>query len=163
MGSPGESGEGLVSKSDEIREYLLKHYPCQAIPHGHLTEIGEKFGVSRELVRQVANKNGLSGRFYLEGQRPECIDCGRKFTVKNPKFPRCAACRAKANMLELTCDECGAIFQRPLHVQRAAQMHKASTNGFIYCSRRCLGLHAARAYGFVAHPENARRHKKVTA
>ena len=52
--------------TDEAHQALLdilkERYPCESLPYGAQTSIARELGCSRELVRQVANRHGFSGR-----------------------------------------------------------------------------------------------------
>ncbi len=37
----------------EVEAYVLQRYPCQEVPRGALSEMGDRFGVTRERIRQI--------------------------------------------------------------------------------------------------------------
>lgn len=144
----------MKSKTPEITEYMQRHYPCQAIPHGDLTAIGEKFGVTRERVRQIANKIGITGRLSRVTVTV-CSSCGKPLRHPNTKGI-CKDCR----WVELPCGNCEQPVRRL--ASSLASRFGTSTNygtymGRVFCNRKCLGSWCAKNHGFLAHPENAGR------
>ena len=134
--------EQVETKSAIIYRYLQHHYPCMDIPFGDLANIGRKFGVTRELVRQQAAKLRIQSTPYSE--RRTCPDCGGH---KSPNVARCVRCKnrdALCNIiLDLTCEYCGKLFQR------TAYKHKFLRNkhNLIFCSRACGGKVTGKLYG----------------
>lgn len=134
---------------------LQRRYPCQAIPYGSLSEIGEQFGVSRERVRQLANKHGWSGRIPRQGPGPRgCKVCGQ--ATHRPQSPYCNEHKDVA----LVCEECGCVF-RMGHSRLRARLRSRTVHGRyyetrvapqFYCSKTCFGKAFGRAYG-VGRPK----------
>lgn len=156
--SSSQSGP-VTSRREQIEAYLLRHYPCQATPFGALTEVGKKFGVTREYVRQIANAMGM-GRLYKESR--VCLECGGE---KAAASQLCQSCYQASRKVTLPCNNCGAPVTRSAAalVRRIAKDITTSTphgsatySGDVYCNRRCFGRWLAREHGFTAHPENAR-------
>lgn len=137
---PGHEGGTEVTKTDEIREYLVRHYPCAEVPYGTLALIGERFGVSREWVRQVAAKlNYVQSHPYR--QKLICLDCGG---AKRDTAERCRACLSASRWLTLTCDNpaCGKEFKKRLSLVKrdTAVGSKGRTTQDACCSRACAGV-----------------------
>lgn len=87
--------------------------------------------------------------------RPQrfCESCGSLFSFTSSS-QLCSACRT----IHLACAECGRLFSRRTK-QVIYQFNKKGYQ-YTFCNRRCLGSYAARHYGFIAHPENAKKGKK---
>lgn len=92
------------SKAGQIREYLQRHYPCQEVPHGALTEIGAKFGVTRELVRMQARKLNMPRAIHVPAVR--LCGCGEVLPKNRQTY--CDAC----NLVPIECVICGKVEQR---------------------------------------------------
>ena len=122
-----------MNQAPAIREYIAKHYPCQAIPHGGRTAIAEKFGVSREHVSQIAKAMGTTGLIPVDA--PVCVDCGGPKSSK-PGL-RCRKCYKASLLLTMTCDECGIEFPRLLSEQLSRTPERGYTAQKIYCGRAC--------------------------
>ena len=171
-----ERPERKQTKGDLVREHLIKHYPCAALPLGALTDIAAQFGVTRERVRQIAVGLGYPGwrsqtpeRRVIRGKmgRNLCPSCGKPWgTARYPEdrigSTRCEACR----WTEVACTECG----KPKRVRTAhylwiigktrpvGKTADATYTGAQFCNRVCFGRYIARTAGFLAHPENAVHH-----
>ena len=140
-----------MNQAPAIREYIAKHYPCQAIPYGGLTPIALKFGVSTERVRQIANKMGATGRILSTTTEKVCPECGG---AKSLQALRCKACWVSSHTLDLTCESCGAVFQRQLSDQTARTPERGYTRQGIYCSRSC----SAKAQGPIMREIRSQQH-----
>jgi len=148
-----------MSKKAEILAELARRYPCQAIPYGGLKEVGQKFGVTRERVRQIARQANY-GRISKGGT--VCPTCGG---TKMRESQLCQACYFASKYVELPCNYCRApvrrlatrivtlINQGPLTTPTGPALY----TGNVYCNRQCFGHWAAENHGFIAHPENIRR------
>ena len=117
-------------------------------PQLTLEEIGQEFGVSRQRVHQILQKEGVDTHHVTIRI---CSSCGKKLDSK-PKSGLCRECGKKSTIATLTCVECGVTFPR----KRALAKRKKS--GGVFCSRHCHGIYVAKHFGFIAHPENAGRH-----
>lgn len=138
------------TKSDLIREVLRRRYPCQEIPQGHLTKIGQEFGVTRELVRQVARKMNIGWQPNRVTKRRLCkAGCGE---VPDKKMLYCDGCRE----IPVSCSVCGTVFRLPRNqfLKRLAPnlTNWNSTGRRIreewFCSRACSGSFVGKTYGF---------------
>jgi len=147
-----------MSKKAEILAELGRRYPCQAIPTGGLKDVGQKFGVTREYVRQIARQANY-GRIFKSGT--VCPMCGG---TKMRASQWCQACYSASKYVELPCNYCGAPVRR-LASQLVAGINQkpqrtptglAVRSGNVYCNRTCLGHWLAENHGFIAHPENGR-------
>lgn len=52
-----------------------------------LKKIGEKFGISRQRVHRILERNGIKGRFYAERITTPCGICGEPI-IHYLKIPR---------------------------------------------------------------------------
>lgn len=125
-----------MTASEEIRQAILKRWPCQAVPRGTQRALAREFGVSPELVRLQLNRLGYQPTAPVDRDIYLCIDCGKEVTAK-ARDGRCPACRKKANLLDLICDHCGKTFQRTLS-ERTNAMGNPNHNGGTFCSRKCF-------------------------
>lgn len=129
----------MKGKSEAIRGYLLEHYPCQAVPHGDLTVVADKFGVSRERVRQLANQLGM-GRLQKDRPVLTCGGCGKVEPTGTKSL--CFECR----WVELPCNQCGELVRRSAariawRFGRTSQTPHgpAEYTGRVFCNRSCQG------------------------
>src|ERR1035437_10450889 len=77
-----------------VLDSAMKRWPCAAIPHGGLTELGREFGVSRERIRQILNKQGIYGDGTLNKKNKETKFCaGGCGKAWNGKTDFCLSCR----------------------------------------------------------------------
>lgn len=106
-----------MNKSQQIDAYLQKHFPCMAVPHGQDSIIAERFGVTRELVRQRRKAHGMP--MIFKGQAV-CVDCGKKLSGNRDGERRCQTCFSKSRRLDLVCEVCGRVFTRLLSDQKKA-------------------------------------------
>lgn len=116
------------SKSGQIRAYLLSHYPCQEVPRGALTEIANRFGVTKELVRHQAKKLAYTRAEHIPAVR--LCECGQPALNGG----RCAECR----FVTVACEICGRILRR----DRTNLMNRIrrGESQSIVCSSKDLGL-----------------------
>lgn len=92
----------------QVVAILNRRFPCQAVPHGALSEIGVELGVTRERVRQIANESGWGGRLPVVSKKVivACAQCGER-----PRRAASEFCRQCAWVV-LPCTECGAPVRR---------------------------------------------------
>lgn len=166
----------MESKAPAIAEYLFAHYPCEALPFGALTIVGERLGVSRERVRQVAISHGFTGyrsqpvdervsQITMKG-RSLCPSCGnpssqRRYREDHVSRTRCKACQ----YIEIACTNCGKLkrIRASFYLSHTNSNRRLSTpdggttayTGRQFCNRKCFGQWVAHTVGFAAHPENA--------
>ena len=130
-----------------------------------MVEVAEKYGVARELVRQVATKNG-----YKSAPKPEpvCSSCNGPFEKNKSKAWAVVRrtgrllCR-KCGVIDAACDTCGSLFKIAAALliarwnyneHRAAKGLPLYTGKHLFCSNTCKGKHLGAAYGFGSpgHP-----------
>ena len=143
------------NKSYAMALYRLDN-PCAT-----LQKIGDKFGVSREAVRQVLNRLEVPTKHQV--QRYICLNCGQVISKPlvngvPPKFCN-RACYVEwegKNHIPLHCANCGVLFYRRYsEVMGRARNPRYKTDN-TFCSKQCQGSYAGKKYGFTKHPENRR-------
>lgn len=123
-------------RSKAIDAYLLKHYPCQSLPHGALKEVGDLFGVSREWIRQRANKLGM-GRVPHTPAVRVCA-CGQPLPKNRGKY--CDDCLYPM----LVCDRCGVSFRGARTIYQIIRDVRAGCSKHFYCGVACSATAMAR-------------------
>lgn len=155
------------TKGDQVRKYLLSHYPCAVLPLGVLSEVGERFGMTRERVRQIAVAIGYPGynslpkdQRIIRGKmgRKLCPSCGKAFGKAQYAEDRVAGIRCPdCRWTDVACSECGKL-KRVRTSEYLWRMNRSTNKGVYtgaqFCDRACLGIYVAKHYGFIAHPEN---------
>ena len=140
-----------MSRADLIREILSTRYVCKAIPHGDFTKIAAEVGVSREYVRQIANREGWTGRLHAKDKvsRKVCASCGNVGVRGRSIY--CSPC----TWVEVPCSYC----DKPVRMRvaqltnRMNQFHSSPNGktvrytGRVFCDRYCFGKWAGRNYG----------------
>ncbi len=127
----------MTTAVDRILE-INRRYPCL-----YLQEIGDKVGVSRERVRQVLVKAGITERGKQKrGCFYTCNDCGILYRF-NGQCSRnyCRDCYPKHRLdhwATLVCEVCGTDFRRRIHEVRAAFCKLGYEH--IFCGKPCQGV-----------------------
>jgi hypothetical protein len=125
-----------------------------------MADIGRKFGVTREDVRQVLSKAGLPTRKWK--QSFICSYCGKLLTGHGSMF--CSReCYKNYHRVELQCDQCGQLFRRRLSEVRATlkrRFENRSESKLWFCGHKCQGYWLATNYGFGAYPAHANHYKE---
>lgn len=116
-------------------------------PCATLEQLGAKYDISRERVRQILSRYGEQTKHYE--QTYDCIQCGKPFIKKGSRF--CSKeCSFNYHHLKLTCSWCGKEFYRRvcefLSYKSRSKGMSHGTN--YYCSKKCQGLWLAHNYGF---------------
>ncbi len=121
---------------------MRKNNPCAT-----LQQIGDKFSVSRELVRQVLSRDQLPTRHYVKHQLYQCLNCGKPTLHKRYCSNECSY---EYTHPLVECDQCHRLFHRwQSYLIRQSQQHT-----HYFCSKKCYGKYLATHYGFSVHPEN---------
>lgn len=123
-----------LSTTERLRELAAD------MPHLNLSEAGRIIGITRERVRQVANREGLPFRRGVVG-RPHslCDVCGK--TTGYPNIRRHRACASARSWLTLRCPRCGRQFKRQRCQVNQALRDPRYKKAVSHCSRGCL-LHS---------------------
>lgn len=151
--------EKPISKSSQVRAALVRRYPCAEVPHGAFTTLGTEFGVSRELVRQIARKLGM-GKLRAERLKPiRVCACGKQLEPEGNGL--CQDCR----WVNLPCEWCGKpkkVLASLLawRIARGSEYtspdgRKISYSGRVFCNRSCMGLWLGREHGRGAQRRKA--------
>lgn len=132
-----------------IREVLA----CN--PHVTLQAFADIFGLTRERVRQLMSKAGIStGQLGLQkATLPRCMNCRAPMPSHNIGG-RCQPCRIISNQRHFTCGWCGAPFTlRVGEVNNIIRNPKGTGRGPQFCSYACKGKTVGMRYGF-GNPEH---------
>lgn len=115
--------------------FRLKH------PEWTLQTIGAEVGVTRERVRQILNRLGLSTTFEGYHVGHPCPGCGVHVSTREPLY--CSKqCRYASLRLLLTCDQCGKQFMRRAKVasRHLIESHSNYKGLHSFCSNLCKNL-----------------------
>lgn len=109
-----------------------------------LEQIGTKFDVSRERVRQILARSGVETKNIRFGKHLAhiCPYCGGK---KGSSVVMCHKCSSPK--VTVACDECGKLIERSYNELRWRLTHGREQKQF-FCSRECHGRYIAKRYGF---------------
>lgn len=125
-------------------------------PCATLEQIGGKFGVSKERVRQVLSEANAPTKSIRIKNQYHCLNCGKLIQTQGKKF--CShECQHLYSQIPIKCSECGEIF----HISKSqlfARETRRKVEGY-WCSKQCFGKWLSRNHGFIKHPEN-RGHAK---
>lgn len=143
-----------LTKSDKIKEELRRRWPCQEIPWGGQTELAKEYGVTRELVRQLAVKLNYE---QLKPTKTQyfCI-CGKE--MKSATI--CSDCR----QFEIPCEFCKSPVKRSIAAHARKLLHGkhkvtdkdgnfkayAEYTGRVFCNKICHGKWLGKKHGFTA-------------
>ena len=133
-------------------------------PYITLRELGDEFGVTRERMRQILNKNGIKKARGNEYTRPVYCDKGHEITAIRIKIQRkrCFICKPlsptkhidkygkiKANQESQPCNYCGTTITR-----RATDPRKnlPRYKGNWYCDRKCFHAYQDKVQWWLASP-----------
>lgn len=140
-----------MTKTEEIKAVIANRYYCGEYPTGALSDLAIEFGVSRQLVWQIAKSMGLKGpstnvRRFLPIVL--CAVCGKQIKYQN-KTGICQSCR----WIELPCVNCGELLKRSAN--NLAKRNGKSTNrgtytGRVFCNQKCFYQWVGKTYGFKA-------------
>ncbi len=126
-----------------------------------LREIGDKFGISRERVRQILAEENLPTVSLRK--RFLCNYCGKVIRKQNKLFCN-TKCFHEYTQVTLTCDYCGESFNRGMArvrgILRPTFTRQKGHSVMFFCNNICKGKYAGANYGFMAHPENAGKGRK---
>lgn len=115
----------------------------KAIPCATLQQMSDKFGVSRERIRQILKYENLPTRHYTK--HLNCAKCGTRILLNN-KSGYCHKCLVEIHRIPLICDECGRLYYRSecqvIHTAKNKQYR-----GGQFCSNRCRNIHRWRIIG----------------
>jgi transcription elongation factor Elf1 len=119
----------ISQKSKDIIAYRKK-YPCLT-----LQAVGDKFGITRERVRQILDRASSPTRHYIKPKTLyTCLNCGKETTYKIGLCSR--ECRYQYNMIPLVCDNCGVVFHRKKSL--AIRHNTGRYKGKVFCNRDCM-------------------------
>ena len=93
--------------------------------------IGDAVGVTRERVRQIAQRNGYPPRSGILRQKL-CPVCGETFYTRNLYCSSNCRYKARRKRIVVNCYQCGKPIERTLGNMR-------SKSGKYFCNRVCFG------------------------
>lgn len=126
-------------------------------PCATLLEIGDKYGVSKQRIHQILQKEGEVTRHWTAWSAARtghvCPSCGEWKADVSKRCRKCAISKRKAERgstkVPVSCDWCGKITWRyPSAVIRNANSPRYKAHQF--CDKRCQGYWCGANYGFGA-------------
>jgi len=123
-----------------------------------MQDVADKFGVSREWVRQVCERAGVQTTAAGWGTKDICPKCGEH---KNECAVMCRKCRHEAHIVPLTCSFCGKIFERGQSlVLHCITQHNQE---LFFCNKHCQGMWLATNYGIPPQytPEQRKEQRRA--
>ena len=113
-------------------------------PCATLEQVGSKFGITRERVRQILKRAGTSTTRYNYRAKMTCPRCGqKKYSASN----YCPKCYRGLHNVTLQCINCGTYFERN-QSQFLYQVNNPRYKGHFFCNRKCLGKYIGNNYGW---------------
>jgi hypothetical protein len=121
-------------------------------PCATLKQIADKYGVTKERVRQILSAADLPTRHWKQGYI--CNSCGREFypAYGHSKLFCGTDCRKEYGLVTVECEACGKLYQMS-YFELIRKVVKLGQRHF-YCSRRCNGKATGQQWGFNIHPKN---------
>ena len=111
-----------------------------------LVEIGGRFGISRERVRQILKQAGMPTRAYYP-PRPSysCNYCGKEIK----KGLHCnRQCRHNACNVKIACCECGNLKEYNTRRLIRGIAHGLHSTELFFCTKKCQGAWQGKQHGF---------------
>lgn len=121
-------------------------------PCATLQEMGDRFGVSKERVRQVLNEMDLPTRHFSEKKMVSCLKCGNP--IKEGKEFCDRECQNDYNTILITCSQCGNLMERKACKTLLTENKiRLGYKGNFFCSKRCQGFWLAENHGYGVEGE----------
>ena len=120
---------------------IRKRNPCMSS-----TDIAKILHISRERVRQILSKEGLSTRSIRYKLVRTCPQCGDS---KHPDRKLCSECREKNRLdkyIQVSCTNCGTLYSKSI-----SRLITETNRGYqhFFCGTKCFGAWAGNTYGFA--------------
>ena len=115
---------------------MRRNNPCST-----LVQIGDKYGVTRERVRQILKEAMLPTRAvgnlcYNISNQHFCLNCGKVRVHGKAKF--CSLeCRKEYTTIQIACTQCGLLIQ----LFQSSIMVRINKFKNLFCSHRCSALY----------------------
>jgi len=126
----------------------------QSNPCATLQEIGTRYGVTRERVRQVLSEaekpTGAYHQTYL------CIQCGKDIGTEKKLFCN-QQCQHNHRYIEIACICCGTLKEYNVKYLVWQIEHSRHSSNLFFCSKFCNGKWLAENHGFITHPKSIGR------
>ena len=134
-----------IKKSDHRKYIILKLK--QANPNMTLQAIGDVVGCTREYVRIVLNKSGVS-TYRPPMIQKLCTECKQPISRHRAyRTSICKECSYMSRRIETVCPNCNkSKLSLKSHIKRHTQT---------FCNNQCQFSYMGKVYGFKAHPENS--------
>lgn len=120
------------------------HNPCAT-----LQQIGDKYGISRERVRQILYRNKVRTSRLSTRKTYTCNHCGNQFKSSNPRMFCSIKCYSNSRRVWLICSECGGLIHRMQSLMYRYDNPKVHRDkNTVFCNRVCQGKYLGKHYGF---------------
>ena len=148
---PETSSDLIVDKLHES----LKNSGDELLPYGSFSRIAREFDVSRELVRQLAAREGISSKKTKDKDIVNCVRCGTEISERN-KTKICKNC----HWVEIPCFSCGKPVKRMIsdYLRKSSGISAVLPNGKethytgrVFCDQQCFGKWAGSNFGFTVN------------
>ena len=130
-------------------------------PYITLQELGDEFGLTRERMRQILNKNGIKKARGNDYTRPVYCDKGHEIRTSVQR-KRCFICKPlsptkhideygkiQPNQKSQPCDYCGTTITRRA---TASRENIPRYKGNWYCDRKCFHAHQEKIKWWLSSP-----------
>lgn len=116
-------------------------------PCATLQEMSDRFGVTRERIRQVLNEMELPTRHFSEKKMVGCLQCDNP--IREGKEFCNRKCQNDYNTISISCSQCGKLMKRKACRTLLTESRiKLGYKGNFFCSKRCQGLWLAEKHGY---------------
>lgn len=140
---------------DYIEDVLVMR---QKNPCATLQEIGDRFGVTRERIRQILTENNLPTRHFVQNQYI-CLNCRQPFKRPHKGHLFCSLkCRHDYAYIKIACTWCGKLNE--YHAKTMLwkiQNNPLARGKASFCDKHCQGKWLAANYGFGVFSKHGRR------
>lgn len=170
----------LKERNRKIVDMLRRTKPNGKF-YSTLEEVGDRFSMTRERVRQIGGKAGLPSRTQVWHQTqqsirdnaPDCLiaHCGNTVKIittqgsKRVGYSATGRCADHGrDVVLITCTFCGKVTERESYTVKAGNRPnkvRRKPQEQWFCDKTCQGKYIGENHGFVAHPENSGRNRRA--